>query len=230
MKNRKSIVYLVGGLVMTGWLAPAATILAVSGPNDASTTFDVLSNHLAVGFSLSTEHTNVDIIATLAAFDPGGNWNLTAYLTTQIGPGTTAANEIASSSSVITLAGSQVTAPYTFSPQTIFSGLSLGPGNYYLLLSGTFSTTNAWWVSSASSGLTTTGSGAATVLAPYLYGAGAPDPYLPAGNFTSGSGAAFGFWFSISGEAVESVPDPGTAVFALPGFVLIWLLRRRLED
>src|SRR5271170_4119625 len=80
------------------------------------------------GWSLSNTFDDVTITAEI---DPGTGSGLsgTAYLMTQIGPGTTVADQIGSAT--FTASG------LTFTPQlnTLFTDLTLGPGNYYLVLS-----------------------------------------------------------------------------------------------
>jgi hypothetical protein len=69
---------------------------------------------------------NVSIFAEVGADNSFGD--LTAFLTTRVGSGTTAANQVAS----VTM-----TPPAYNSPGVdLFSGLNLGPGTYYLVLSG----------------------------------------------------------------------------------------------
>lgn len=82
------------------------------------------------GWGQNQGYSNVTISAPLN--DLGGSFpNFTAYLTKAIGAGTTAAQEIAHA----TIAAPNVsTATTTF--QTIFSGLTLPPGNYYLTIYG----------------------------------------------------------------------------------------------
>jgi len=175
----------------------------------------------AVGFSLASEYTNVSIDVPFFTNSLGVG-NLTVYLTTQLGAGTTAAShEIWNSTAPLVLPGS---IPQY---QTILTGLTLGPGDFYLTLAGSGVAVDALWISSTSPNLTTTTSGGAVLTDSLLYAA-PPGTYLPASTFLQQD--PYSFWFRVTGDAVESVPEPGTAVFAIPGFVLIWLLRRRLEE
>lgn len=208
-------------------VARAGTLVEVSGPNDIGTTFSSLGNNDAVGFSLASAQTNVSVSVSLAAFT-AGDWNLQAFLTRQIGPGTTAvAHEVASSATVITLPGSTFLPPYTITPYTVFSGLNLAAGNYYLILSGTFNTTNVFWVSSPSADvITSTTGGSAVILGQGQ--AGDPNAYLPASQFpTSGD---FDFWFKVTGDPVidpNAVPEPSTFAFCGIAIALAVVARRR---
>jgi len=85
----------------------------------------------AAAWSQTGTYTNVSIVI---AADPGGDGihnhtaSGTAYLTTQVGAGTTVANEVARASYSVT--------GVAFSPGlvTLFTGLTLGPGTYYLVV------------------------------------------------------------------------------------------------
>jgi hypothetical protein len=72
--------------------------------------------------------TNVSISAELgnaANYGNSGGDTISVYLTNQIGPGTTVANQIASAS---------VSPATVDETDTLFTGLSLGAGTYYLVL------------------------------------------------------------------------------------------------
>lgn len=203
----------------------ALTLIDVSGPNeDNKAQATVLSNNLGVGFSLANAFNNVSISASLLSFLTEGNWNLVAYLTTQIGPGTNAvSHEVASLAQTITLPGSNLSAPWTITPVTIFSGLNLPAGNYFLTLSGTFNTNNAWWVSSPDADRTIVTAGGSAVTASEYF-MGSPDSYLPASGFSSIGG--FGYWFSVTGDPVDNnIPEPATAVLTLAGCLVLLHLR-----
>ncbi len=144
-----AVVFVATAGLFTMMPAKAATLIHASGPNNVGTSFNPLSNVNGVAFSLATDTNNVSVEISLLAFGGSGDWNLEAFLTTQVGPGTTAAShEAASLSQTITVPGSPFINPYTITPVTIFSGLNLPAGSYYLTVSGTFNTQNAWWVSS----------------------------------------------------------------------------------
>ncbi|MFN7933782.1 MAG: hypothetical protein U0R19_10665 [Bryobacteraceae bacterium] len=205
--------------------ARSAILINASGPNNVGTTFHYLGNNNGVGFSLASDTNNVSVEVSVSTFGGSGDWNLVAFLTTQVGPGTTAAShEVASLSQTITIAGSSFLNPYTITPVTVFSGLNLLAGDYYLTLSGTFNTQNGFWVSSPTADATTSTSAGALVIAPYN-SAGAPDPvYLPASLFTGA--ADYRLWFTVTGDPVESnVPEPGTAGIMLAGCVLLFGLQ-----
>jgi hypothetical protein len=222
----KSVAPMLVSIALSIPIAQAATIVSVSGPNDISTNFTSLGNNLMVGFSTTTAYTNVAVSVSLNAFFGGGDWNLAAYLTDQVGPGTTAVNEIASSSSVISIPGSPLFDPYTITPYTVFSGLTLPAGSYYLILSGTFETATVNWVGYPTAGLSVFTEPGAAVTRSFTQ-AGAPDPYLPASDFGDFQGA--GLWFTVTGDA--AIPEPSTVAMCLGGVLALagtQLRRRRI--
>ncbi len=118
-------------------LAKADTLIDVSGPNTAGTLTTgatVLSNNPGVGFSLAADYNNVAITVPLVSFYGGGDWNLEAYLTRKIGPGTTPIpDEVAPLSQSITLLGSDTVNPFTLNHRhdRRFGGHLVGVYNGY---------------------------------------------------------------------------------------------------
>jgi hypothetical protein len=78
-----------------------------------------------VSWTQTQSYSNVTISGALSTVGLQGNGTVTAYLTNQVGAGTTLANLIASA----TISGVN----FEPAPTTLFSGLSLGPGTYYLI-------------------------------------------------------------------------------------------------
>src|SRR5271156_811648 len=78
-----------------------------------------------ISWTQTGSYTDVTISAFLSSLG-GSDGTGTVYLTDQIGPGTTVANQIAETT-VSGLAFGPATAT------TVFSGLDLGPGTYYLV-------------------------------------------------------------------------------------------------
>jgi|HubBroStandDraft_6_1064221.scaffolds.fasta_scaffold102253_3 hypothetical protein len=106
----------------------AGPIISTDGQGNSS--YGILFGEYAheAGWSQTSGYTNVSITAEI---DPGTGSGTTgtAYLMSRIGPGTTSAQQIATASFSAT--------GTAFSPvlTTLFTGLTLGPGNYYLVLS-----------------------------------------------------------------------------------------------
>jgi hypothetical protein len=136
MKLVKNGVILTCVAAMAGAVS-GGTIISVSAPQGTvGTEFDS-GSALYVGWAQSNGYTNVSIAAYLSSADaaPVG---YTAYLTNSVGSGATAiANEIASGT--FTMAAG---VPPTY--ETLFSGLTLGPGEFYLVLVGLSPSPVSW--------------------------------------------------------------------------------------
>jgi hypothetical protein len=165
----------------------------------------------------------------------------TAFLTTRVGPGTTAADEVAHAT---------VNLPDFFAAShtvTLFSGLDLGPADYYLTI---FSATGGvWWMSDSSQ--------AQTVLypcndvpCPVTIGAGnpafpnwqmftvAPNAYAPASVWTPFTFGLGEYHFAVTGTLAQgpptdpptdpptAVPEPATLTLTLVGLVAAAARRR----
>ena len=135
MEKRRHIVVnlkrwvLLGVCAVAGiGLAHAGTIVSLDGPNDSSY---VIGNsdpqYLANSWSATNAYTGVAISFQGNSFGGLGSVPETAYLMTKIGPGTTVAQQVATSN---------FSSPAGLGTINIFSGLSLGPGTYYLVLVG----------------------------------------------------------------------------------------------
>jgi hypothetical protein len=168
-----------------------------------------------VSWTQTGTYSNVDILANIGDSAGSGTATATAYLMTQIGSGTTAGNEVVS----------PVTASVTGNPglntmTTIFSGLSLGPGTYFLVLDPT--TTDFHWdltippVVVTDSGVTAGPSEATATVA----------GFPPASTFGSES---FSFIYEVTGTAggSTSTPEPSTAGMLLIGAAAIAAWKRR---
>lgn len=125
-------------------LAPSAdadTIYSVTNSSPASPEplclgGDCFSQTLMASWVSDVAFDAVSIFGEVGGDDSSAS--LTAYLTTQVGAGTTTANQVAS----VTLTPSALDSPGTL----LFSGLNLGPGTYYLVLSGpVVETTFSYW-------------------------------------------------------------------------------------
>jgi hypothetical protein len=171
---------------------------------------------LGQSWSSSNSYVNVNISAALTRglccpTDP--IVSVIAYLTSQIGPGTTIADQIATAT--VPVPGPGPNATYT----TLFSGLTLGPGNYFLTLAAADPTdagTAAWWYDSFARILTDTG-----VAWLGKYGTNSPDSsYPPATLFSLQTKDGTGL--QVTGDPPSNVPEPSTfRPFALGLFVLL---------
>ena len=172
----------------------AANIFTLSGPQPFGFSGFPL---LMQSWSQTTTYTNVSITMPLADFSTPVNAGVEGkvYLMRQIGPGTTASSEVAPPLSISGLTGLPVT-------RTLFSGLTLVPGNYYVVLVPTTSTPQSMTPFAASTPAVAVGAGV-TALG---VGVGTPAIYPPASNFTV-SLAENSLIINVTGDAPVATPS-----------------------
>jgi hypothetical protein len=161
-------------------------------------------------------YSDVAITVSLNGNDP--SYTGTAYLMTKIGPGTTPADEVAQASYA-------AVGDFVLHDITLFTGLTLVPDTYYLVLSAP---------QSASSSIAWAGTAAATATftrAPGVSGgaglaiAQGPSPYPPAAVYNP-----FFEWdltYAVTGD-VQAVPEPCSLImFATGAIGFVGRIRRR---
>ena len=217
-------------LLASSVTAHAATIFNVTGP----TPFGFVNQSPAAeGWSQASTYTNVSITIPLADLSAGGpipGVQGTVYLVNQIGPGTTAANNVAPPVQVSGLTAS-------FTPQVLFSGLTLGPGNYYVVWVSTSLNDLSMSMEGSSTATSTLGSGvtelgnSSSLLVPAAFPPATSDllPVSAPGNFfitVSGTPAATPVPTLASGNMIAL-----TILLALLGMFVLrrwhWLPRWR---
>lgn len=135
-----------------------------------------------------------------------------AYLTTMIGAGTTVADQVAATPFSVAAGASGMV--------SLFSGLTLGPDTYYLVIEDT-SGDGGWDIVP---GPSVTAPGVTTITNHcQLYGTGYPPSYS---SDDICGGNLIGFQV-VSVSPSSAVPEPGTLGFALLGSLSLLLLRRR---
>lgn len=169
----------------------------------------------AISWTQTGSYSNVDILANISDSAGTGTASATAYLMTQIGSGATAANEVVA----------PVTASVTGNPPlntmtTIFSGLTLGPGTYFLVLDPNSS--DFHWDLTIPPAVTTDSGVTGGVSQASATVAG----FAPASSFGSES---FSFIYEVTGSAAgsTSAPEPSTAVLFVAGAGAIAVWRRQ---
>lgn len=191
--------------------AHATTIYDVNGPSPFGFANQTV---LVEGWNQNALYNNVTITAPLednSSGGPIGGVEGTVYLTNKIGPGTTVANLVAPPVTVSGLTN-------TFTVRTLFTGLTLGPGNYYL----TFRSTNSNPLSMSMEGSSTP----TQTFGPGVTGLGAdgqitPDPFPPA---TAVSLSPPGNLFvTVSGNLLVNynIPAVSPSILILLGFALV---------
>ena len=124
----------------------------------------------------------------------------TVYLTNKIGPGTTVANLVAPPVPISGLTN-------TFTVRTLFSGLTLGPGTYYLTFRSTNSNPLSMSMEGSSTPIIATGPGVSDGGAD---GQITPDPFPPATAVTlSPPGNLF---VSVTGNLVTNFAVPALSL------------------
>ena len=139
--TRQSRAHLLRGIAVTlalslaASLAGAATLASVSGANSGLILGPANGNVVVdIQFTLPREYDNVTVAASLMG--NSANSVVDAYLTNQVGPGTTAVNVFASNTGLALPNNSQ------YAMTTLFSGPNLPAGTYHLVFGGTSGTPN----------------------------------------------------------------------------------------
>ena len=187
---------------------------------------------LQVAWTQSTAAANVAISATLLNLSLSDSPEVVqAFLTTAVGPGTSAAQQIAHSFLTVNPSGS------TPADHRLFEGLELGPGTYYLTLVGG-TPSRSWqygWDASTTNGPVMTASGV-TFLGSYSsnFTNGMNADYAPASQFRplEYSPALYDLLFSVTGDFAPTSPAPEPAALSLllSGGVLLWCARRSRQQ
>lgn len=201
---------LVFVLLMAPLAAHAATIYDVSGPSPFGFANQTV---LVESWNQNALYNNVTITAPLEDNISGGpiaGVEGTVYLTNRIGPGTTVANLVAPPVSVSGLTN-------TFTVRTLFSGLNLGPGQYYLTFRSTNSNPLSMSMEGSSTPTVTVGAGISDAGAD---GEITSDPFPPATVVTLF--APGNLFVTVTGTLVQlvAVPTISPAMLALLGLAL----------
>lgn len=200
MKIALSLVF----FALTGIRLSAVTILSVTGGISQFGVGIFPTQSVALSFTVNQSYSNVSISPELVGLFSG-----TAFLTTQIGAGTTAADEIASGSFASTGG---------FVP--VLQNLSIDAGTYFLVLSTTQLTPPQGWAT-ALSPVTVSDNGASSPFGLYVH-SGVDNAYAPSDNFflytVEGTPR-----FVITGLPGSAVPDTSNT-FALVSFALMGLV------
>jgi hypothetical protein len=222
---RKAVGLLALCLLAMAPASHASTILSIAMPaGGCCSSLGGQNQQISMeGWTDSSPESNVSIQAVVGEFGAGSS--ITAYLMNQVGPGTTTGNQIATTT---------FTPGSSFETDTLFSGLFLPAGSYYLVLTGNATNNQGWgFVNSGTDPITT----AATVSSPVAgvvnvipgNSHGTPDAYAPASTFFSTTFELSSFGQSVLVQTATPAPEPGTLATAgvLLG-ALGWWKRRAL--
>lgn len=185
--------------------APAATIVSVTASPTNVTAGTAITT---AGWTQSSSYSNVSVSAVLSnASGSGASLAMHAFLTNSAGPGTTVANEIASVAFNL--------APGIFQNRSLFTGLTLGPGSYFLVMQMDGGTTPAGgWSVAVPTIVTDTG---VTRAADRFSSTAAG--YAPA-SVLSPINNAQQLLYSVQ-SVDSSVPEPSTAAVVFVGLGLL---------
>ena len=189
MSSRAILAFFGAGLAALS--ANGANIITRTG----TTTFIFGGANEYVSWTQTGTFSGVAIQANLVL--NGGAGTGTAYLTTQIGAGTTTAQQVATAPVSISNTNQQ-------SLTTLFSGLTLGPGTYYVTVSRT---SGLDWVFS-NAAITTVGIGVTA----NRDGGGNSAPYPPSATFFNKGQI---FLFSATSTPLTAVSTPALSPWAI---------------
>jgi hypothetical protein len=199
-------------LAAFGGVLSAETIVDVSGPfslNYTAASPDPFGryDYVASAWTQTSSFNAISISFTgNAAFaSPVGG---TAYLTTAFGPGTTSADQIASSPF-------SITGPASVS-ELLFSGLSLDAGTYYLSIAANPGGQIGW---NATANPVVTTAGGVTLSPGFACFNASPVNYPPSGGSCQPAG---GMLFDVSGTATPEPPSALLVGFAALSGIYLW--------
>jgi hypothetical protein len=192
----------------------ADTIITVTGGSSAQGISG--SGTTAESWTSTGGFTGVTISVNIGTTD-ASNASGTAWLMTQIGPGTTNSQQVATTSFVApTVANFFSSPPLT----TLFTGLSLPPGTYYLVLTSPSSSV-AWQLGgSVTPGIGVTFQGAQSAFS------GVNSSFPPASGF-SANARTFGLQVTGAPATSPVTPVPSSLLLVLTGLAAAGLLLMR---
>jgi hypothetical protein len=169
---------------------------------------------LASSWTFGSTFTNVAINAVLRTDTTPEN--VTAFLLTGIGAGTTIAQQLATTIVAAPSAGSGPTLV------SVFSGLTLGPGTYFLVLNAnTSGVGDTLWMESLNGATITAAPGVTHNIDNSV--TATLNAYVPASNFHT---ITANLDYTITGDTT-STPEPTTLLAVASGLIILGLVRRR---
>lgn len=218
-RSRRFGVALAMVLICPISLMADSVIISVTAPPGLSTLIDS-SSVVSTSWSESQAYSDVAISVLVDSAIVGQTPSADAFLTTNIGPGTTATDEISHTRFTVPVQLPVCSPNSCGAVVTLFSGLNLGPGDYFLTIAP----------DAMSSGVV----GWFPALNPTVVeGAGVSEgtSFLAAGAAFYPPASAFGDYqyamnFTVTGAATSPIPEPATApMIGLGALVLLVNMR-----
>jgi hypothetical protein len=186
------------------------------------------SSLVSTSWSQSGAYADVTITALVNSLIVGESPSATAYLTTEIGPGTTATDEIAHSAFTVPTQLPVCSPSSCGAFVTLFSGLTLGPGDYFLTMGPPTGGLSAvgWFPAINPTVVEDIG----VTQGPCVFASGTEvAPYPPASAFGSALGVCGRddvMNFTVTGAAATSAPEPVAAILIASGALFLLIIRR----
>lgn len=208
--------------ILTLWPAGAHAITIVSVSGSGQPTGFLLGTSggtpsseqiLAVSWNQSASYTDVAITALLSGFFRG-----VAHLSTALGPGTTPAQEVAADDFLVQLNSADR------DDIPLLSGLTLGPGSYFLILEPEGGSGGNWWRESSVIELD---AGVSLNQSVRSNDADIDQGFAPASTFSIVANG-LPFSYAVTGNRVDSiVAEPGCGLLLASALVGLGLAMRR---
>lgn len=199
---RRAFLGSVTAILITAASVQADPIVTPVGPAN-NNSFIRAGQYNLVRFTLGGSYSNVAIAASLISTVQGQTG--TAFLMNQVGPGTTVANQLAAGAFNFVFNADLQTVSYV----SLFSGLTLGPGTYYVVMASNSANTVAQGITVGTGVTYSTAPGTTVGVPQFTSGANLNAIYPPASIWTnSATGNRF---FTVTGDPLGSaVPEPAT--------------------
>jgi hypothetical protein len=223
MLRRAFLVSLILGAILTTAASVQADPIVTPVGTANNNSFIRSGQYNLVRFTLGASYTNVAIAASLISSLQGQTG--TAFLMNQVGPGTTVANQLAVSPFNFVFNTNLQTVSYV----SLFSGLSLVPGTYYVVMASNSPNTVMQGITVGTGVTYSTAPGTTVGVPQFTSGTNLNAIYPPASTWVnSGTGNRF---FTVTGDptGTEPIPEPATLLLLGAGLggIAAKLRRRR---